>query len=180
MAIADPMLAIQWRPNTDSETAGYRVYYGLESGHYEHSVTVGTRNIFLLQNLTVDTTYFFAVTSFNEAGLESEKSEEVEAYIPPDYQMSVQPKLYANYPNPFCQTTHVLYYIPSQQNVRIDVYSIRGEHVVNLVKGSIEPGLHWIQWQGKDASSQSVAAGIYILSLSYGKWHFSKKMILCK
>jgi hypothetical protein len=79
-----------WRPNTESNLAGYRIHYGTTSGGpYSNVVNIGKPDIIngrvhgLVSNLKPDITYYFVVTAYNTSGLESPYSHEVActAYI---------------------------------------------------------------------------------------------------
>jgi ABC-type oligopeptide transport system substrate-binding subunit len=66
--------------NTDgtalTDLAGYKIYYGTSSGHYTQSVNVGNTTSFTINNLASGHTYYFAVTAYDSAGLESGYSAE--------------------------------------------------------------------------------------------------------
>jgi hypothetical protein len=64
-------------PNAESDIAGYRLYYGTASGNYSQSTEVGNATTTTVSNLAVGQTYYFVVTDFNTAGLESLPSNEV-------------------------------------------------------------------------------------------------------
>ena len=60
-----------------TDLAGYKIYYGTNSGIYDHEISIdnpGTTT-YLVENL-VPNTYYFAATSLNSAGVESEYSGE--------------------------------------------------------------------------------------------------------
>ncbi len=71
---ADVTLA--WDANTEADLAGYKIYYGTAPGVYGTPVTTGLQTTFTLTDLTPGT-YYFAVTAYNSAGLESGFSNEV-------------------------------------------------------------------------------------------------------
>jgi fibronectin type 3 domain-containing protein len=60
-----------------TDLAGYKVYYGTSSGHYTQSVIVGNATNSTINNLASGHTYYFAVTAYDSAGLESGFSNEV-------------------------------------------------------------------------------------------------------
>ena len=66
-----------WDPNTESNIAGYRLYYGSSSGNYTQSVDVGNVTQATLSGLTGGNTYYATVAAYNTAALEGAKSTEV-------------------------------------------------------------------------------------------------------
>jgi len=75
---ADVTLA--WDANTESDLAGYKVYYGTASGVYGTPITIGTQTTYTVSSLPPGT-YYFAVTAYNTSGLESGYSNEVSQTI---------------------------------------------------------------------------------------------------
>jgi hypothetical protein len=59
------------------DLAGYKIYYGKSSRTYDHEIHIGSPSIttYVVDNLVPDT-YYFAATSFNSSGVESEYSGE--------------------------------------------------------------------------------------------------------
>jgi hypothetical protein len=54
-----------------TDLGGYNVYVGTAPGSYAQKYNAGDVNSYLVANLNAGTTYYFAVTSYNTAGLES-------------------------------------------------------------------------------------------------------------
>lgn len=71
-----------------------------------------------------------------------------------------------NYPNPFNYSTVIPYTLSASGNVRLDVYAITGEHVVQLVNEDQTPGLYSALF---DAYNQSSGAYIVRLQTVYGQ-----------
>ena len=67
---------LRWAPNTESDLAGYKVYYGTESRNYTNVIDVGNVTTYKITNLQAGT-YYFAVTAYDTSGNESAYSEEV-------------------------------------------------------------------------------------------------------
>jgi hypothetical protein len=67
---------VTWNANTESDLAGYRVYYGTSSRNYPNSISVGKVTSATITGLTVGTTYYIAVkaedTSGNLSGFSAE------------------------------------------------------------------------------------------------------------
>jgi len=70
------MVDLTWQAPSDSHRSGFNVYYGKTSGQYSrrHAVSGTTTRI---KNLPDGETYFFAVTSTDSTGAESDYSDEV-------------------------------------------------------------------------------------------------------
>jgi hypothetical protein len=75
-------VTLAWDPNPESDIAGYRVHWGVGSGQYSYSQDVGTETIATIENLDRGVTFYFAVTAYNTAQLESEFSDEVSFAVP--------------------------------------------------------------------------------------------------
>lgn len=79
-SVSAQSIKIAWDPNTEGDLAGYRVYIGTASRSYSQSYEVaGDTPVFAYLNPVPGTRYFFAVTAYNQVGLESELSNEVSA-----------------------------------------------------------------------------------------------------
>jgi Viral BACON domain/Fibronectin type III domain len=72
---------LTWNPVTSTDLAGYKVYMGTASGVYGTSINVGNVTSYMINNLTLGTTYYFVVTGYNTSGGESLPSNEVSKSI---------------------------------------------------------------------------------------------------
>jgi Fibronectin type III domain len=81
-AFSTPQVTLAWDPSVSPAVAGYRLYYGVSSRTYTNVIDVGNATSGTVSNLVDSTRYFFAVTSYDVAGLESDFSDEV-LYIAP-------------------------------------------------------------------------------------------------
>lgn len=82
LAIADGSLTVSWNPNSESDLAGYKVYYGDRSGNYPTVINVGNVTTYTVSNLQGGVTYYFVVTAYDNSGNESSYSLEVSATLP--------------------------------------------------------------------------------------------------
>jgi hypothetical protein len=81
--------SLKWNPNTESDLAGYKVYYGTsprtgdcpKDGGYEKKVDVGNVVEYNLTGLRNNRTYYFSMTSYDKSGNESCFSAEVNKQI---------------------------------------------------------------------------------------------------
>ncbi len=73
---------LSWNPNSESNLAGYKVYYGNSSGSYSSSIDVRNQTSYTISNLVEGEIYFFAATAYDFSGNESGYSNEVSYDVP--------------------------------------------------------------------------------------------------
>lgn len=70
-------IVVTWNANTDSDLAGYKVYYGTTaSGTYGTVIDVGNVLTYTISNVPEKTTYYVAITAYDTSANESAKSTE--------------------------------------------------------------------------------------------------------
>jgi fibronectin type 3 domain-containing protein len=74
-------VTLAWDANTETDLAGYRVYYGLGSRNYDNVIEVGNSTSCVVTGLEQGRTYYFAATAVNTANIESDYSNEVSATL---------------------------------------------------------------------------------------------------
>ena len=84
-------------------------------------------------------------------------------------------KLYQNYPNPFNPKTIIEYQIPKTSNVKIEVYNILGEKIVELVNKEQAHGNYRITFDGSNLPSS-----LYLIKMTAGKYNKTIKSLLIK
>jgi len=100
--------------------------------------------------------------------------------------LPVQYALRQNYPNPFNSTTIIKYDLPELSDVKIEVFNIRGQKVVSLTDGILQPGFRALRWNGVSDHGVNVASGVYIYrieargKITGAKFTKCKKMTLLK
>jgi len=97
-----------------------------------------------------------------------------------DYQvLPVSYALHQNYPNPFNPATSIKYTLPAPGKVDLVIYDILGKMVRKLQSGIFkEAGYHTVVWDGTNEHQQSVASGIYFLTLRTPAYQHTVKMLL--
>lgn len=98
---------------------------------------------------------------------------------PPD----VAPARFAlsqNYPNPFNPTTELRYEVPSDANVELTVFDLKGRRVATLHRGPASAGYHTARWEGRDDQGRTVASGLYFARLSGPGFTETRKMMLAR
>jgi len=91
-----------------------------------------------------------------------------------DYQLT-------NYPNPFNPETNIVFNLPEDGKVQLDIYNIRGQKVKTLINSNLDQGNHSVIWNGEDDSGKKVSSGVYLYKLQVnGKTEKTKKMLLLR
>ena len=79
------------------------------------------------------------------------------------------------YPNPFNPTTNFKLDLNENVFVNVNIYSITGQLVDNLISTNMNAGYHNIQWDASD-----LASGVYIVKVIAGSNIASQKVMLLK
>lgn len=85
-----------------------------------------------------------------------------------------------NYPNPFNPSTDITFSLHQLSDVRLVVYNVLGQPVLELVNGSLPTGTYKVRWDGTNSAGHRVASGVYLYTLSTGSATASKMMTLIK
>jgi hypothetical protein len=85
-----------------------------------------------------------------------------------------------NYPNPFNPSTTLKITLEKPAHLLVRIYDIKGRLVTTLADGLQNTGTLTLTWNGRDASGQSVAAGVYFALLETPGAARTLKMMLVK
>jgi len=75
-------ITLAWDRNLESNIAGYKVYYGPESGAYSNIIDVGSYTSCTISGLEEGKTYFIVATAYDTSGNESAYSGEITYTVP--------------------------------------------------------------------------------------------------
>jgi len=75
-------VTLSWNPNSEADIAGYKIHYGRGSRTYPFVVDAGSATTQVIGHLQDGGSYFFAVTAYDHAGLESDFSGEISYTVP--------------------------------------------------------------------------------------------------
>ena len=89
-------------------------------------------------------------------------------------------ELQQNYPNPFNPTTNIQYGISNFEPVSLKVFDMLGREVATLVNEMSQPGVHTVQWDGKNDRGEPVSSGIYLYHLRASSSVTTRKMVLLR
>ncbi len=88
--------------------------------------------------------------------------------------------LYANYPNPFNPNTFFRYNLFKPLLVHLRIYNVLGEKVFEVFIEKQLPGIHTIQWNGKNKRGNTVSSGVYFYHFRIGEHIRVGKLVLNK
>ncbi|MEN8006283.1 MAG: FlgD immunoglobulin-like domain containing protein [Candidatus Krumholzibacteriota bacterium] len=91
--------------------------------------------------------------------------------------------LHQNSPNPIEPTglgTRIAFRLPHDQQVRIDVFDLRGRHVRTLFDGRETAGAHSIFWDGRDGNGRIVSSGVYAYTLKTNSEVLRRRMVVVR
>lgn len=71
----------------------------------------------------------------------------------------------------------VVFTLSDFSNVVIDIYSLQGKLTGKLIDKTCGPGVHSVNWDGKDLSGKIVSGGTYIMRIRIGENTLSRTMV---
>ena len=84
-------------------------------------------------------------------------------------------QLCSNFPNPFNQSTMIVFYLPRTARVTLRIYDVAGRLIETLVEGDVPAGEHRLHW-----SAQGLASGVYLCRMEANDFSETIKMIYQK
>jgi FlgD Ig-like domain len=81
------------------------------------------------------------------------------------------------YPNPFIESTDILYFLNNSAFVSIYIYDIQGKVVNKLIRENQVQGQHVVNWNGTNSAGEEVGSGLYIYSMMIDGVNFSGKIL---
>jgi hypothetical protein len=64
-------------------------------------------------------------------------------------------------PNPFYKETVIDFVLPKSSHTQVDVLDMNGKELTTLVNHNLSSGFQKVRWDGKDASGNAIANGVY-------------------
>jgi len=115
-----------------------------------------------IYNVYADTSGSDGTFTFNNiTGVEEEQ-------LPPGYSVS------DNFPNPFNPRTRIGIKLPTRENVKVEIFNLLGQRVVDAIKQSVDVGTNYI-----DVELNGLPNGLYISRITIGdKYSVVKKLML--
>lgn len=129
----------------------------------------GSAESFIVTNLTAGAVYYFALKTVDDAANWSALSNVVHATIGA---LSVDDSrtlwLAPPWPNPARGSAHWAYSLREAGPVTIDAFDPAGRHVASIARGWMGAGRGGATWDLRDDLGAFVAAGLYLIRVTYG------------
>ena len=154
----------------------YKVFYWYTSGTSVYNLTLSETN-YDNRRFSDQKEYFWTVAAIDEEGVYS-FSDTLTFYTDTKLDIVELPKEYSlqkNYPNPFNPVTQIIYTLPQEEYVEINVYELSGKFVSTLISEYHQAGTYSVQF-----NASGLASGIYIYTMKAGGFIQSAKMLLLK
>lgn len=83
------------------------------------------------------------------------------------------------YPNPFSTTTNLTFEIMEKSNVVIEIFTLNGQKVKQVINDDFPAGKHSIAWNARNENNSKVEPGVYVCRLSAGnEVEYSRQMLV--
>lgn len=84
-----------------------------------------------------------------------------------------------NYPNPFSNHTNIAFEITAKSKVVLEVYTLNGQRVKQLVNTELSAGKHSIPWNARNENNSKIEPGVYVCRMLVGNQsEISKQMLV--
>ena len=94
--------------------------------------------------------------------------------------LPVHTALLANYPNPFNNSTQIVYSLAAAGPVRLEIYNALGQQVRILVDEFQGAGVYHVTWDARDQWGSAVAAGVYVTLLRHAQGVETRRLLYLK
>lgn len=174
--VVDGKVVLKWTTATETNNKGFNIQrkqnenfenIGFVNGN---GTTLTANNYTFIDNSINAGTYVYRLQQVDFDGSINYSNEIfVDVNSPNEF------NLYQNYPNPFNPSTTISFSLPLQSDIQLDIYSINGELISNILNGNYEAGFHSVVFDVSNLSS-----GTYIYRITAGSYTESRKMTVLK
>ena len=70
--------------------------------------------------------------------------------------------LLSAFPNPFNNQTSIKYKLAQASNVKLIIYDLQGQEIIQLLNTFESEGSYSVNWNGSDSNSRPLSPGVYI------------------
>lgn len=85
----------------------------------------------------------------------------------------------ASFPNPFRESTNIVFRVPSAQSVSAAIYEVDGRRVCSLRENEpMSTGIHIVEWDGRDDHRRALGSGIYFYRIVGESFEYNRPITL--
>ncbi|MDQ7799020.1 MAG: M20/M25/M40 family metallo-hydrolase [Candidatus Edwardsbacteria bacterium] len=179
-------LLVSWEALPEPDVSYYKIYYGLTSGVFDSVTVYGLSDT--LEGLQTESTYHITVRGFDAEGHPSWFAWDfsgttalgVSNYEVPVVNNTNKFKLQAGFPNPANQQAKIVYHVPQNDHLYLEVCNIYGQTVKTLINGTVRTGRQEVIWLGDNNQGNAVSSGIYFCRAKFQKETVTQKIVILK
>ncbi len=170
-------VVLNWRTETEVNNYGFEILRSSQNDLWENIGFVqGNGNSNSPKDYSfIDDQVLAGKYSYRLRQIDTDGNFEYSKVIEIDLESPRKFELSQNYPNPFNPLTTISFTLAETGNVKLKVYNLLGELVVELINETKDAGIHTINFDGCNLNS-----GFYIYKIESGNFVQTKKMTLIK
>lgn len=92
----------------------------------------------------------------------------------------IEDKIISIVPNPFYSDINISFQTKKNNNIKVNIYNIVGQHVKTLVNEPLNPGVHNVIWDGKSDNKQLMPSGSYFVKIIIGEKEYNQSIRLIR
>jgi Secretion system C-terminal sorting domain len=176
-SVSNSVVNLNWSTATETNNSGFAVERKTQSSTWQqigfvkgNGTTTQKSSYSFKDDITTSAKYYYRLKQVDfDGSINYSNIAEVDVNTISEFSLN------QNYPNPFNPSTSISFTIPEQSQVKLTIYNMLGEKVVELVNEVKNAGKYDIKFTGNNLSS-----GTYIYRLEAGSFISTRKMILLK
>ncbi|CAM3670489.1 LamG-like jellyroll fold domain-containing protein [Pontibacter korlensis] len=173
-AVEPDMVELGWQ----GDAPAYNLYLGTAADALELKAAGLTQSAYVLENLSHGTGYFWRVDAVDGGDVVEGDVWRFTTAATSDLEEQTKEGMFYAYPNPFSDQLHVELQLKKRDQVSIAIYDqVNGQRLHTLVSGTLEAGLHRLQWNATDARFASLKPGVYFCVLQTSTYKMVRRIV---
>ncbi|RJP61095.1 MAG: T9SS C-terminal target domain-containing protein [Ignavibacteriales bacterium] len=174
---AENAVTLNWKTATETNNKGFQVERKVNNSWESIGYVNGNGSTSEVTSYTfIDSKLpFVATVSYRLKQIDLDGTYSYSQVVEVSLQQPTKYELSQNYPNPFNPSTKISYTIPVDSRVTLQIFSVTGELVRDLVNTNQSAGSYVVDFDASD-----LANGTYIYRITAGTFVQARKMLLIK
>jgi hypothetical protein len=89
-------------------------------------------------------------------------------------------RLLLNAPNPFSESTQLVFELARSEHVQMEIFDVGGRRVRQLLSDALLPGRHHAVWDGRDDAGHRLESGTYFVRMRGGDQSDTRRVLLLR